>query len=223
MARFCIYTRTGDDGSSSLYSGERRSKQDPVFQALGDLDELNSTIGIAAEHCEAAGNALVPALRDIQCCLFDAGALVATPRSTAAETKIAQTVFDEQGEKVKALEQMIDAMDANLPPLSNFILPGGGHSSTALHQARAVCRRAERAVCVLDDVEAVQVYLNRLSDFLFVAARAAAQHENQAEVAYQSHAGEWCIHSQPHTALRTLAVQRKESRQILLHSRPCLL
>lgn len=136
------------------------------------------------------GNTLVPALRDIQCCLFDAGSHVATPRDSQAQAKVSQTAFDENGERVKALEMMIDAMDAVLPLLTNFILPAGGHSSAALHHARAVCRRAERSLCLLDGVDHVRTYINRLSDFLFVAARAAAQFEGQPEATYQKSRGQ---------------------------------
>ncbi|POM80334.1 ATP:cob(I)alamin adenosyltransferase, partial [Phytophthora palmivora] len=181
-----VYTKTGDKGTSQLFSGERRPKNDAVFQALGDTDELNAQIGVAVEQARLAANAsLPPQLEQIQSRLFDLGACVATPLTSASETKQRRTgVFDEAN--VTQLEHWIDAMDAELPPLKCFILPsGGGLASTHLHVARAVCRRAERSVVPLvaaGDVDGVvQRYLNRLSDFLFVSARYAALKEGKEE------------------------------------------
>ncbi|KAG6579993.1 ATP:cob(I)alamin adenosyltransferase [Phytophthora cinnamomi] len=181
-----VYTKTGDKGTSQLFSGERRPKNDAVFQALGDTDELNAQIGVAVEQARAAANAfLPPKLEQIQSRLFDLGACVATPLTSASETKQRRTgVFDEAN--VTQLERWIDEMDAELPSLKCFILPsGGGLASTHLHVARAVCRRAERSVVPLvaaGDVDGVvQRYLNRLSDFLFVSARFAAVKEGKEE------------------------------------------
>ncbi|EGZ16790.1 hypothetical protein PHYSODRAFT_285842 [Phytophthora sojae] len=181
-----VYTKTGDKGTSQLFSGERRPKNDAVFQALGDTDELNAQIGVAVEQARVAANAfLPPKLEQIQSRLFDLGACVATPLTSASETKQRRTgVFDEAN--VTQLELWIDEMDAELPPLKCFILPsGGGLASTHLHVARAVCRRAERSVVPLvaaGDVDGVvQRYLNRLSDFLFVSARFAALKEGKEE------------------------------------------
>lgn len=181
-----VYTKTGDKGTSQLFSGERRPKNDAVFQALGDTDELNAQIGVAVEQARVAGNAeLPPRLEQIQSRLFDLGACVATPLTSASESKQRRTgLFDEQN--VAQLEAWIDEMDEQLPPLKCFILPsGGGLASTHLHVARAVCRRAERSVVPLvaaGDVDGVaQRYLNRLSDFLFVSARFAALREGKEE------------------------------------------
>jgi len=188
-----IYTRSGDDGTTSLYTGERRPKHDPIFVALGDIDELNSVIGQAAHECEVVNNGLVPTLRSIQCCLLEIGSHIATPRNSNSEAKIHATAFDTEGKKIKSIEDTIDSLDAQLPPLKNFILPFGGRSSGFLHQARAVCRRSERAVCLLSDMSAcdsdVLRYVNRLSDFFFVAARFAAQWEGIEEVSFQSTRG----------------------------------
>ncbi|GMF35949.1 unnamed protein product [Phytophthora lilii] len=181
-----VYTKTGDKGTSQLFSGERRPKSDGVFQALGDTDELNAQIGVAVEQARLAANAeLPPRLEQIQSRLFDLGACVATPLTSASETKQRRAgMFDEAN--VAQLERWIDEMDAQLPPLKCFILPsGGGLASTHLHVARAVCRRAERSIVPLvaaGDVDGVvQRYLNRLSDFLFVSARFAALKEGKEE------------------------------------------
>ncbi|KAG7398965.1 hypothetical protein PHYBOEH_010070 [Phytophthora boehmeriae] len=181
-----VYTKTGDKGTSQLFSGERRPKNDAVFQALGDTDELNAQIGVAVEQTRLAANEfLPPKLEQIQSRLFDLGACVATPLTSASDTKQQRTgVFDEAN--VTQLELWIDEMDVELPPLKSFILPsGGGLASTHLHVARAVCRRAERSVVPLvaaRDVDGVvQRYLNRLSDFLFVSARFAAVRDGKEE------------------------------------------
>ncbi|KAE9032885.1 hypothetical protein PR002_g8966 [Phytophthora rubi] len=185
-----VYTKTGDKGTSQLFSGERRPKSDAVFQALGDTDELNAQSGVAVEQARAgASNAqymyLPPKLEQIQSRLFDLGACVATPLTSASEAKQRRAgAFAEAN--VAQLELWIDEMDAQLPPLKCFILPsGGGLASTHLHVARAVCRRAERSVVPLvaaGDVDGVvQRYLNRLSDFLFVSARFAAVTEGKEE------------------------------------------
>jgi len=122
-SRLKIYTRTGDKGKSSLYSGERRAKDDAVFEALGTIDELNSALGIAREHCSAAQNGIEHMLEEVQCLMIDIGANVATPRTAAGPTRLAQTDFDVDGEFTTGLEKSIDAMDEELPPLKNFILP----------------------------------------------------------------------------------------------------
>lgn len=186
-----VYTKTGDKGTSQLFSGERRPKDDAVFKALGDTDELNAHIGVAVEYSRAAQNAFLPdKLEQIQSRLFDVGACIATPLTTASQSKKNRAgAFDEAN--VSALEEWIDEMDASLPPLTNFILPsGGGLASTHLHVARAVCRRAERRVVPLasaGDVDAsVMRYLNRLSDFLFVAARFSALKEGKEETKWQN-------------------------------------
>ena len=183
-----IYTRTGDKGTSSLFSGERRSKDDLVFNALGHTDELNACIGVAKEYCVSSNNGLAPSLSLIQSRLLDLGSAVATPRiNTKSEARIERTSFPK--EHVDTVEEWIDQLDVQLPQLKTFILPSGGLSSANLHVARAVCRRAERSVVPLVDageVEAsVQKYLNRLSDFFFTAARFAAAHDGQEETVYR--------------------------------------
>lgn len=186
-----VYTKTGDKGTSTLFSGERRPKNDDAFQALGDTDELNAQIGVAIEQSRLVQNEYLPEkLESIQSRLFDLGACLATPLTTASQFKKNRTgTFDDAN--VSQLESWIDEMDLELPPLKCFILPsGGGLASTHLHVARAVCRRAERRVVPLvgaGDVEpVVQRYLNRLSDFLFVAARYSALKEGKEETKWQN-------------------------------------
>jgi cob(I)alamin adenosyltransferase len=183
-----IYTKTGDKGSSSLYNGERRKKTDQVFHALGEQDELCAAIGVAREYCNISENGLSPHLIEIQSRLFDLGAAVATPTTTrTTEEKIAYTALSP--EFTMQLEEWIDELDAQLPPLTTFIIPSGGFSSTHLHLARVVCRRAERAVIPLVESEVVDLevgrYLNRLSDYLFTAARTAAHREDQVEIEWR--------------------------------------
>eukprot|EP00160_Parvularia_atlantis_P015628 Unigene4559_Nuclearia_a/m.13918 Unigene4559_Nuclearia_a/g.13918 ORF Unigene4559_Nuclearia_a/g.13918 Unigene4559_Nuclearia_a/m.13918 type:complete len:250 (+) Unigene4559_Nuclearia_a:451-1200(+) len=191
--RVRIYTRTGDKGTSSLFSGERRAKDDAVFEALGTIDELSSALGLAREFCVEVANELQGQLEEIQCLLIDIGANVATPRAAAGPTRLSRTEFDVDGHLTEELERSIDRMDDALPPLRNFILPSGGRASAALHIARGVCRRAERRVVPLIEQDqashAVGVYLNRLSDYLFTAARFAAMREGKPEVAYSSRGG----------------------------------
>ncbi|KAI9141476.1 cob(I)alamin adenosyltransferase [Paraphysoderma sedebokerense] len=186
-----LYTRTGDKGQSALYSGERRAKTDPIFAALGDVDELNSSVGIAHHYCQKAKNGLDEQLHEIQCCLLEIGGNIATPRTkTNSEFKVSKTSFDDDASKVALLETWIDALDAKLPPLKNFILPGGGESAIFLHQCRAVCRRAERSIVPLVETEdadkAVGAYMNRLSDYFFAAARVASQFDGIEENVFVS-------------------------------------
>ncbi|KAL0480211.1 cob(I)alamin adenosyltransferase [Acrasis kona] len=182
-----IYTRTGDKGTSSLFNGKRVKKDDLVFEALGSVDELNAQIGLAREYGLQVNNGLEEMLSIIQSRLLDVGASVATPIDNSSEAKLARVHFDESN--VDQLEKWIDEMDHRLPALKNFILPSGGLASSQLHVARTVCRTAERRVVPLvreDHVQdVIQRYLNRLSDYLFVAARTAAAHENKPEVTYK--------------------------------------
>ena len=187
--RYKIYTRTGDKGSSSLYTGERREKNDIVFEALGDTDELNSILGVAREHCEnlPGCDRLCSELEVIQSRLMDVGSAVATPLDTAQKGKAQRAAFP-QG-LVKDLEEWIDFHDESLPALMNFILPSGGQASSFLHMARTVCRRAERKIVPLVKEEKVQLevghYMNRLSDYLFTVARVAAKAAKKDEVVYK--------------------------------------
>ena len=183
-----IYTKKGDTGSTQLLGGTIVKKNHTRLECYGTIDELNAFVGVAKEHCKLSGNGLVPALSIIQSRMLDVGSAVATPRrNTNSSARIESTSFG--ANHVLAVEQWIDELDEQLPPLKNFILPSGGLASAHLHVARAVCRRAERSVIPLvstGDVEpAVQIYLNRLSDFLFTAARFAAHKEGNEESIYQ--------------------------------------
>lgn len=182
-----IYTKTGDKGTSSLYSGERRSKSDPTFAALGDVDELNSIVGVAREHASAIDLMLSQQLEIIQSRLLDVGSAVATPIPTSSSHKLQRTAFP--ADATVSLEGWIDSWSAELPPLTNFILPSGGLASSFLHMARAVCRRAERSVVSLVDEKLVEsevaIFLNRLSDYLFTVARVCAKKSNKPEVVYR--------------------------------------
>lgn len=170
-----IYTRTGDKGETSLFTGERIAKDHPVFDALGAVDECNSAIGAAVSFLpkDPALKPILDQLNIIQHGLFDVGAALATPRTRAADSKLEKTRFDH--ESIDLLEKWIDGLDAKLPALHSFILPGGHPAGSMLHIARSLCRNAERAVLPISkqaDVSSnVLMYLNRLSDYLFVASR----------------------------------------------------
>ena len=177
-----IYTRTGDKGETGLFSGPRVRKNHPRVDAYGEVDELNSFIG-AARVETADLPALDAALARVQDELFMVGALLATPRLA----KLAPP-FDKglPADAATRLEGEIDAWDKDLSPLTTFILPGGGRLGSLLHIARAVSRRAERAAVTLGVAEPplpenVIVYLNRLSDWLFTAARWANKKHVRAE------------------------------------------
>jgi cob(I)alamin adenosyltransferase len=157
-----IYTRTGDRGETSLFGGARVPKDDPRIEAYGTVDELNSFIGAA--RASWPSSPLDALLARIQYDLFDIGARLAAPGSDRFRGADAA--------RIPELEQSIDAMESELPPLRNFILPGGCAAAAQLHVARTVCRRAERLVVALGEEPSV-IYLNRLSDWLFVAARYA--------------------------------------------------
>lgn len=174
MAR--IYTRSGDDGSTGLFGAQRRRKDDLRIEAIGAVDEANATIGLA---CAAAGNddALAAILTRLQNELFDLGADLASPPLAGDAPRPVPRITDAQ---VARLEADIDRIDSALPPLAAFVLPGGTAAAAALHMARTVARRAERRVVALAAAEEIGtpilLYLNRLSDLLFVAAR----HANRA-------------------------------------------
>ncbi len=183
-----IYTRTGDKGTTSLFTGERVAKNDPYMEALGTVDECNSTIGVAISLLPE-NLAIKEQLEIIQHALFDLGAALATPRTKATANKIDKTRFDV--EETEALEKWIDKMDHELPTLHSFILPGGHPAGATLHLARALCRRAERYVVPLnssaDVSDNVLTYLNRLSDYLFVASRYINQQVRCPETSWQPH------------------------------------
>jgi len=166
-----IYTRTGDAGETSLFDGTRVSKTDPRVAAYGDVDELHASLGVAA--AASLDSQLSEWTVSLQRDLFALGARLADPSHKIAARVVKATVTDES---VARLEGWIDTLEAELPPLRHFILAGGCPGGAALHLSRTICRRAERAVLSLgtDRVEPVViVYLNRLSDLLFVMARAA--------------------------------------------------
>ena len=177
-----IYTKTGDAGETSLFDNSRVSKSDPRVDAYGEVDEVNACLGAALAAVRLRGSAasagqgistdIAAVLETIQKDLFAVGARLADPSSRIAGrvTKAAVT-----GQQIELLEATIDRLEAELPPLRKFILPGGSPAGAFLHLGRTVCRRAERRVVGLgpDAVEAsVIIYLNRLSDLLFVMARA---------------------------------------------------
>ena len=166
-----IYTRTGDRGETSLFDGTRVPKDDVRVAAYGDVDELNAAIGAARTHVTRAEVSAL--LIEVERDLFALGGQLANPAG-ASPKKVAKSDLPE--ERVRRLEEAIDALEADLPPLKRFILPGGAPGGAALHLARAVCRRAERAVVTLGREQPLNPllieYLNRLSDYLFVAARA---------------------------------------------------
>ena len=178
-----IYTRTGDRGDTSLFGGQRVPKDAFRIEAYGTVDELNSVLGIV--RADNAQGDIDRLLAGIQQQLFVLGADLATPRSVDA--KNLRRITSSDGE---ALEREIDALETVLQPLRNFILPGGSPVAARLHFARTVCRRAERHVVRLarsDDIgnDAI-IYLNRLSDFLFVLARFANHTSGIPEVPWKS-------------------------------------
>jgi len=170
-----IYTRTGDKGETSLFTGQRVPKNDPFINALGTVDECNSSIGSAISLLpkDTQFQPIIEQLETIQHALFDLGAALATPRTRAADAKIEKTRFDE--EETELLEKWIDEMTQELPSLRTFILPGGHPAGAMLHLARVICRRAEREIVPLgnhaDVTESVLIYINRLSDYLFTVSR----------------------------------------------------
>jgi cob(I)alamin adenosyltransferase len=167
-----IYTRTGDDGTTSLGSGARRKKYDLRVEAYGTVDEVNAVLGLVRLH--TAGNALDAGLARIQNDLFDVEADLCLSEKGPGGARL--TVTDAQ---VAWLETEIDRLNGELEPLKSFILPGGSEASAYLHLARTVCRRAERIMVELNDKKGEGVsapslkYVNRLSDYLFVAGRYA--------------------------------------------------
>ena len=182
MAR--IYTRTGDAGETGLFGGGRVPKDDPRVAAYGEVDELNAALGfaLALEPQELARDLLERVQRD----LFTVGAELATPdRARLAKALPGEPIGEPE---IAALERAIDAHEANLATLTQFILPGGTPKAAALHLARTVCRRAERAVVPLARAGAAPPalvrYLNRLSDLLFVLARAANAAAGRPEVTW---------------------------------------
>ena len=180
-----IYTKTGDAGETGLFGGPRVPKDDARVEAYGAVDELNAAVGVArARGGEAELDALLAAVQDQ---LFTVGAELAT----APGAKARASVPDVSPQWSAALEAAIDRFEDELPPLRHFVLPGGGALAADLHVARAACRRAERRVVALHRHEPVEpevlVFLNRLSDFLFVAARVANHRARVPETVWDPH------------------------------------
>ena len=185
-----VYTRTGDGGETALVGGRRIPKDSPRIEAYGTIDELNSIIGLArvfnAEQLRRGKRYrwLDETLRKLQNELFDLGSELATPDDAAYEG------MWRVGEKeVTALERLMDECQKELQPLKSFVLPGGGPVGGLLHQARTVCRRAERRVLTLSRVEPIGPwplkYVNRLSDLLFVLSRWAGKHLGESEYLWE--------------------------------------
>lgn len=169
-----IYTRTGDDGTTGLVDGSRIAKNDPRMAAIGDVDELNSVLGVAI--CEIADDTLVQTLRVIQNDLFDLGADLATPAAEGDDFTPSEMVLRVVPSQVERLEKAIDAATAELDPLTSFILPGGTKAAAAIHLVRAVARRTERTCVAAGRATSINpqalAYINRLSDYMFVVGRA---------------------------------------------------
>jgi cob(I)alamin adenosyltransferase len=172
-----IYTRTGDDGTTGLGDGARVDKDAPRVEAYGTVDEANSAVGLVLA-VPGLPASVAACLTEVQHDLFDVGAELCIPGHRVVTEAYAAR-----------LETVLDAFNENLPPLKEFVLPGGGAAAAACHLARTVVRRAERRVWSLSRVEAVAPevprYLNRLSDLLFVVARVLARHERGSEVLWQ--------------------------------------
>jgi cob(I)alamin adenosyltransferase len=172
-----IYTRTGDDGSTGLGDGTRVAKTSPRVEAMGDVDELNCLVGLLL--VEPLPAAVAELLRDVQHGLFDLGGELSLPGRTLVEAA-----------HIARIEAGIDRWNADLPPLKEFILPGGSRAAALCHLCRAVCRRAERAVSRVGESEPIsphaRIFLNRLSDLLFVLARVLARADGGTEVLWDS-------------------------------------
>lgn len=173
-----IYTRGGDTGETSLIGGGRVEKSDPRIESYGTVDELNSFVGLA--RAGGLPEDLDTQLELVQNDLFDIGAQLAANEGEARFPGA-------KGERITELEQAIDRFEGELEPLKNFILPGGSEGAARLHVARSVCRRAERLIVALqrNDLTTTVAYVNRLSDFLFVAARVANRRSGVEDVVWR--------------------------------------
>ena len=181
-----VYTRTGDDGTTSLGGGRRVPKDSARIEAYGTVDELNSAIGVALAHGLDAG--IADPLQSIQNDLFHLGADLCIVEEDKARVPAPRI----EARHVAELERLMDRLSESLPPLENFVLPGGAPGAAALHLARTICRRAERLVISLSRHEAVGPhtisYLNRLSDSLFVMARAENHRRGVPDILWNSRA-----------------------------------
>ena len=181
-----IYTKTGDDGSTSLFGPERVGKDHMCVETYGTVDELNSVLGLAS--CACRFKDLQEILLDVQNQLFDLGADLAASRLQQADNINRSTALRIDANHVSQLEKHIDTLDAKVPALSQFVIPGGSEMASRLHHARTVCRRAERCCVALDRGDRLggdaMAYLNRLSDLLFVMARWANRLEGIEDVVW---------------------------------------
>ena len=170
-----IYTRTGDDGTTGMADGSRVAKDDLLIEVIGEVDELNSQLAVLACHAPAD---FAESIRTIQNELFNVG----------AELSMGQDIIKQ--DSVDWLEQSLDELNRSLEPLQEFILPGGGLAASHCHVARAVCRRVERALVGVDKRatlnDYLKAYINRLSDYLFVLARAISKQQGADEIYWQS-------------------------------------
>jgi cob(I)alamin adenosyltransferase len=179
-----IYTKTGDAGQTGLFGGGRVEKDHPRVEAYGEIDELNAVLGMArsVEMMPRIDEVLVPVQRD----LFSIGALLATPDRDKMREQLQKARIDD--DRIAELERAIDDCERELEPLRSFILPGGTPKASALHVARTVCRRAERRVVAVNREiglpDLVVIYLNRLSDLLFMLARVANRRAGAGEVTW---------------------------------------
>lgn len=179
-----IYTKTGDEGMTGLFAGPRVSKDSARIRSYGEVDELNAVLGVA--RATDLPQELDDILNRVQHSLFAIGAELATPDPEANHLKW------DGSESIDKIENAIDRLEATLAPLKNFILPGGTAAAAALHLARTTCRRAEREIVSLmrdpgvSDLSQIIIYLNRLSDLLFVMARAANHRAGVADVLWES-------------------------------------
>ena len=181
-----VYTKTGDSGQTSLATGERVSKSSLRVSAYGDVDELNSVLGLA--RCRISDESLQPLLQQIQNDLFVLGADLATPQPAPGNPDPVRRIA---ASEVEPLEKAIDRYNDTLPALQEFILPGGSEPGALLHVARAVARRAERTTVALSESERINpqafIYINRLSDLLFVLARVVNRRDGSPETSAHFH------------------------------------
>ncbi len=184
-----LYTRTGDDGTTGLFGGERVGKDHPRVEAYGTVDELNAWLGLAAAGCDesrAMHTRFAAILGSLQSRLFDLGADLATPANSKHRGKVAPIT---EGH-VSELEALIDEIDGGNEPMKHFVLPGGTDLAGRLHVARTVCRRAERRVVVLGRITnitpATVHYLNRVGDLLFAMARRANKDSNVPDIPWRA-------------------------------------
>ena len=180
-----LYTRTGDNGTTSLISGRRVPKDTPRLIAYGTIDELNAAIGLIIAHT-SPDHPQRPTLNSIQNTLFNIGATLALDPQAPPHPNIPSTYFTQPEQAIQNLEHQIDHLHSQLPPLHNFILPQGTPAAAAAHLARTICRRAERNIITLTRTQPILPeiirYINRLSDYLFILARFNNHLQNTPEI-----------------------------------------